>query len=135
MTAIILLCCVFSDLSKDMVVWGGSTRWLCHDCNYSAMLFPEVPKSSLSTARKEITGKTIEQEKTINKLLVSKGFINVKFNYILAIFYILGILAMMAFIIWIGYTEANYGFMVIGFLALIIILSLLYYLKKKIAAF
>ncbi|MBI2661189.1 LPXTG cell wall anchor domain-containing protein [Candidatus Woesearchaeota archaeon] len=118
-----------------MVVWGGSTRWLCHDCNYSAMLFPEVPKSSLSTARKEITGKTIGQEKTINKLLVSKGFLNKKVNFIPAIFYVMDILAVLAFILWTGYAKVNYGLMIIGFLALVMILTLLFYLKKKIVAF
>ena len=49
---------VYHDLSKDMMAWGASTRRLCKDCDYSAIIFPKLIKSEIGQFRKNITQRT-----------------------------------------------------------------------------
>jgi|GEM_PF-2000963 predicted RNA-binding Zn-ribbon protein involved in translation (DUF1610 family) len=82
---------VYSDLSRDMMAWGASTRWLCKDCDYSAVIFPEIKKSELKEFRKNIAQRTKGQEEIINKPAITKGFTDKRFNLLLLLAYLGGI--------------------------------------------
>ena len=66
---------VHADLSKDMIAWGGSTRMVCDDCGYSAMLFPEVLKSQAGKLKAKSKLKTEKQKRPTEKSIESKGIV------------------------------------------------------------
>ena len=63
------------DLTKEMILWGGSTRHHCHDCKFSATFFPSIHKDDLTKFRNNIKKRSIEQNKQLSQYDVSKGYI------------------------------------------------------------
>ena len=57
---------VHSDLSTNMIAWGGSTRMICDNCNFSATVFPEVKESK----NQKIKTKTVNISETPSKGVV-----------------------------------------------------------------
>ena len=90
---------VYPDLSKDMVAWGGSTRWACGDCDYSAPVFPEISQSKLGQVKKGVKGRTKEDEKVIDELSVSKGITNKKVNQALLVINLAPVVVLVIFIV------------------------------------
>ena len=109
---------VYHDLSKDMMAWGASTRWLCKDCDYSAILFPQVQKSKIQQFRNNIKNRTEEQENVINAPSISKGFLNRKLNRWFALFYIVVIFSIILLVFSEAYKGQNYTLMIISFIVL-----------------
>ncbi|MBI2659887.1 hypothetical protein HYX07_01885 [Candidatus Woesearchaeota archaeon] len=112
---------VYSDLSKDMMAWGASTRWLCKYCDYSSVVFPEIKKSEIKKFRKNIKLRTKEQEEIINEPTVTKGFTNKRFNFILLSLYLGGIVSSLVLLITYSITNKNY---VIFIFILLLILAI-----------
>ena len=66
---------VHPDLSKDMIVWGGSTSMKCDNCGYSAILFPETLKSKIKDLKVKKIKKTEKAPKKLpsSKIITRKG--------------------------------------------------------------
>lgn len=82
---------VHPDLSKDMIVWGGSTRYVCNDCNFDSISFPEVKKSKLKLFKNKIQHRNKDEIKKLNKPAFSKGVTNKNVNTYILLFYVLTI--------------------------------------------
>lgn len=73
---------VVNDLTRDMIVWNGSTRYLCKICDYSAPFFPEVLAEDVKEYEKSIGVRAKTEKETLEKYNVSKGFTNRTVNMI-----------------------------------------------------
>ena len=121
---------VYHDLSKDMMAWGGSTRWLCKDCDYSAVMFPELHTSEIEEFRKNTRHRTKEQDGIIARANITKGFVNKKFNTVLLFVYIIGIITSLIFLIYDIITNQNYTFFV--FILLLVLAILMGHLLNRL---
>ena len=65
---------VVPDLSKDMIAWGGSTRSLCKECNFSSIVFPEIKREELRKFKEGVKDRTKEEKEDMQELTKSKGF-------------------------------------------------------------
>ncbi len=78
------------DLSIDMIVWGGITRWLCSNCGHSAVFFPDVEKSGIENFKSHIKKMTKEEQEVIKETDISKGFTHKGISFwVLVIFYLI----------------------------------------------
>jgi hypothetical protein len=90
-----------SDLSKDMIAWGGSTRWTCGECGFSSIAFPEIKKSRVEEFRKKL--KEMHAINTINEdYSKSKGITNKTVNKIFLVYNLIGIIVAVIFVINVG---------------------------------
>lgn len=120
----------YHDLSKDMMAWGATTRWLCKDCDYSAIIFPKIHQSKIDEYRKNIKHRTKEQEDAINAQNISKGFLNRKLNIWFAFLYIITIISIILLVFSEGFLNKNYLLMLISLIVLFgFIIVLREYLK------
>ncbi|HLD87367.1 MAG TPA: hypothetical protein VJB12_04855 [Candidatus Nanoarchaeia archaeon] len=53
---------VHADLSKEMIAWGGSTRYICDDCGHSAVIFPSVPFSQVAYFKKAVKNRKTDKK-------------------------------------------------------------------------
>jgi hypothetical protein len=53
---------VESDLSGSMIIWGGSSRMICKNCNFSSVTFPEMDIEGYKEFKKRVEHRT-EKEK------------------------------------------------------------------------
>ncbi|HLC50689.1 MAG TPA: hypothetical protein VJI97_04665 [Candidatus Nanoarchaeia archaeon] len=88
---------VSNDLSKDMISWGGSTRYLCNDCDYSAIMFPEMKKTQISKFKSNISQRTPEEKRSIQKQEISKGFLDKTINKLFAYY---NLILLFIFLVW-----------------------------------
>lgn len=112
----------YHDLSKDMMAWGATTKWLCKDCDYSAAVFPNLYKSEIEQFRKNVKQRTTEQKEIIDKANITKGFVNKKFNAILLFIYILGIITSLTLLIYDVIINQNYALFVFILLLILVVL-------------
>jgi len=115
----------FSDLSKDMMAWGAPTRWLCKDCDYSAITFPELKKSQLNEFRHKIKHRAKEDTDVIETQNVSKGILNKTINKWFVFFEISAIVVSAFWGFSEGYLEQNYILMGISILIVLVIAVIL----------
>ncbi|MBI2654474.1 hypothetical protein HYX02_06740 [Candidatus Woesearchaeota archaeon] len=125
---------VYHDLSKDMMAWGAPTRWLCKNCDYSAIVFPKLHKSKIEDFKKKIQQRTKEQQEIINKPTITKGYVNRKFNAILLFIYVISIVFGLIILIYDVITNQNYALFVF-ILLLILAISIGVFLNKLIKDF
>ncbi|MBI2101760.1 hypothetical protein HYT53_04060 [Candidatus Woesearchaeota archaeon] len=125
---------VYHDLSKDMMAWGAPTRWLCKNCDYSAIVFPKLHKSKIEEFKKKLQQRTKEQAEIINRSTITKGFVNKKFNTILLVIYVISIL--IGLIMLIDYIIKNQNYALFVFILLLIFtISIGVFLNKLIKDF
>ena len=125
---------VYHDLSKDMMAWGGPTRWLCKNCDYSAVIFPKLHKSKLEEFKNKIKQRSKEEEEIINRPTITKGYVNKKFNTILLFIYVISIITGLIILIYDTITNQNYV-LFIFILLLILAISIGIFLNKLIKDF
>lgn len=119
---------VHPDLSKDMVAWGGSTRMLCGDCNFSSIVFPEMPKMDLPKFKKKIKNRTSQEEKEMTQISRTKGFTYKPFTKLYLMLYTLSFSFVLVFIFGEAIFKDNFGmvvaamsfFFLIAFLVLVV---------------
>ena len=79
---------VENDLSRDMLAWGGSTRKMCRNCNYSSIVIPEMRKEELKVFKKKIQKRKAKDRRRINETEISKGFTNKTLDLLLSSWYV-----------------------------------------------
>ena len=112
---------VRSDLSKDMIAWGGSTRWVCGNCGFSAIVFPEVKKSEIENFRRKLKERPIIKDDEHKKYSKSKGFTNKTVNNIFLIYNVILIIASIIFVISVGFDEENYPLVIVSIIFLFLL--------------
>lgn len=125
---------VYHDLSRDMMAWGAPTRWLCKDCDYSAIVFPKMQKSKIGKFKDNLKQRTGEQEEIIDSANITKGFVSRKLNTMLLFVYVIGVTASLILLIYDIITQKNYVLPV--FILLLILVGLIgVFLNKFIKNF
>jgi DNA-directed RNA polymerase subunit M/transcription elongation factor TFIIS len=122
---------VHGDLSKDMIAWGGSTRWVCGDCDYSAPLFPDVCKMQFKKFKKEIGERTKEQEVILNKITASKGMMHNRITFFITILYTIGIFVSFLFTLFIGIGDGNMILSGVSIVFMIVFILLWRYIRQE----
>jgi len=122
---------VENDLSRDMIVWSGSTRYLCRNCDYSSPFFPEVNITNISQYKYDLMNRSEDQKVIFESFSKSKGILNKKLNLFLLVLNTTYTFVIAIILIIPGFVGIIESPLIEGIGFIIIILSVVFIFRRK----